>query len=129
MIAMKSAFEYRQAVEVAAAEAGRRVVVSSEPLKARVNHGRLIADCPNCGAGIAVEPGWSGAGCLDEAEECYRWYTNVIIPADLAEIDAVLKARPRAANRNWEPGETVASLRAENDERLVPRDRRERGRE
>ena len=46
-------------------------------LTAYENAGRLVADCPNCHGGIAIEPSWSEAGCLD----CGFWYTNIVLPS------------------------------------------------
>lgn len=81
---------------------------------ARVEHGRWIADCP-CGAGIAVHPQWTEAGCL----ECGRWWP-VMVPRDWDDIEAVLLARPKAVNRGWLPGETATVLREENITRGLP---------
>ena len=122
MTRIKTADEYLQRVKTAARDARARVIADPTPLVARVNHGRLMANCPSCGAGIAIEPGWHGAGCMDDNAECYRWFQNVVIPDNLSEIDAVLKQRPRVENRNWEPGETVAFLKAENDLRMKSSD-------
>lgn len=110
--------ELRSRLEAAARAAGRHVINDPRPLAARIEHDRLIADCPNCRAGIALHPDWNGAACMDVGAECFRWFPRVDYPADLATIDAVLKERPGLANRNWTPGESVALLEAENTAHL-----------
>ena len=45
---------------------------------------------------------------------CGAIHTQVVLPADRTALEAVLLRRPRAANRHWQPGETVAALEAEN---------------
>ncbi len=85
---------------------------------ARIEHGRWLADCP-CGAGLAVHPEWSEAGCL----ECGRW-GGVAVPTRWREIETVLVERPALKNRGWIPGETVEDLDAENVARGVRAARR-----
>jgi len=80
-----------------------------ETVVARVNHGRWIADCPNCNAGIALHPEWDRARCFG----CGAIYRNLTWPAHPRLIARVLRARV-IRHQNWEPGETVADLIAEN---------------
>lgn len=80
--------------------------------KARVNHGRWLADCPACNGAELVALGrrfvCQAPGCGAQAD--VRW------PAapTKAKIEALLALRPGAAQRNWTPSETVKSLAAEN---------------
>lgn len=92
------------------------LAVGVAPGLAYINHSRLIADCPDCGGAEFV---WRDgphvmlcASCLNGGIG-HRW-RPVVLPADLAEIEAVLAARPLPQNRNWAPGETIGQLRAEN---------------
>ena len=86
-----------------------RVVAIADPVTAYVNHGRWVIDC-DCGAGNSVHPDWKLACCL----ECGAIRTNIVFPAEIREIERTLASRKRQANRNWRPGETVATLKAEN---------------
>lgn len=90
---------------------GIRVHESSLPKAARVNHGNWIFDC-ECGAGVAADPGYSAGYCFG----CGAIHTNVVMPAEeeRLNIEHVLLARPRTANRNWHPGETLIELLADN---------------
>lgn len=99
-----------------------RVDALATPLVARVNHGTWIAPCP-CAAPGLPRPGMIVfkdtpiAWCLrcENAEVGGAWRPVVLPPPDeVAAIEALLSARPDLATRNWEPGETVADLAAEN---------------
>ena len=97
-----------------------------ETIKARINHGRLIADCPNCsGAEFAAlgmlfycssefggPDGWKNAKAAGKV-------FDVEFPDELPDILNILLVRP-IENRNWEPGETVEFLVAENIEHGLP---------
>jgi len=115
MIGVTSLAHYRSMVEAAARAEGMRVVTDSRTLRPRVEEGRWLVPCPNCGAGIAIEPNWPEAGCFDVDAECFRWFPNIEMPAERATIEALLNRRISRANRNWLPGEPVAALRDEND--------------
>jgi len=97
-----------------------------QTIKARINHGRLIADCPDCAgaefAALGMQfyctsefPGPQGYQAAAMAGRVY----DVEFPPDLSEIWSVLHARPEE-NQNWEPGETLAQLRAENEAHGLP---------
>ncbi len=79
-------------------------------VKARIEAGFWISDCGDgeCRAGNAAHPEWPEARCF----ACGAIH-EVKFPKARKDIEAVLLARPQAV-RNWVPGETVASLRAEN---------------
>ena len=81
---------------------------------ARVNYGRWIADCPDCAGAELVEP-----GKLFSCRSCGAEPRRVVFPDERGEIEELLLARPMAENRNWEPGETLADLRRENEEYLM----------
>ena len=88
----------------------------STVLRAYVNHGRWVADCPACNGGVLGPNPQDGgtAPCLD----CGHLYT-IAYPQEWRAIQALLVRRPRMENRNWRPGETCALLRAENLEHGV----------
>ena len=91
---------------------------TSGTVKAVVNHGRWVVECPN-GCGDAL--------CVSDAARCYiccncggkTWY-HVAFPRDRKGIEAVLLQRKaqhpflNAPTRNWMVGETVKDLEAEN---------------
>lgn len=87
------------------------------PLPARVNHGRWIVDCPDCRGAMPVwveQPLMWCSDCQNRAVG-HRW-RRVALPVveERVAIEAILSQRPNPANRNWEPGEAVADLIAEN---------------
>ena len=82
------------------------------PVYAYVNHGRWVADCPSC----------NGAELVSENQEflcgtCGR-VSPAVWPDTVTQIEATLNQRPEP-NRNWNPGETVGMLTAENFENGV----------
>jgi hypothetical protein len=89
------------------------------PIHARINHGNLIADCPDCGGAEFV---WQEGPYLFLCASCLngavggKW-RRVALTQDYAAIVAALAVRPLPQNRNWEPGETATDLRRENAER------------
>lgn len=99
---------------------GTSVRESDEVLVARVDHGRWLADCPACNAGIALTPGVAEAFCFGSG--CGHRFTNITWPdeASVDEIERTLRARPKVATRNWLPTETVDDLKAENLARKLP---------
>jgi len=100
-----------------AAQHGHKIdarLVRAPAISARINHGRWIADCPDC----------AGAEYVDESEPIFfcmscgnlavgGHFRRVKFPKDKAKIEGCLNGRP-VANRNWAEGETVADLEAEN---------------
>lgn len=78
---------------------------------------RWIARCPDCPGGASYV--WIDGphvmfclACVNRAIG-HRWRT-VVLPAERAEIERLLAARPRSAQRVWVPGVTLAQLGAEN---------------
>lgn len=77
---------------------------------ARVNHGRWIADCPNCAGGALTHPVWRLACC----GACGCVMTKVTFPTDLAAIERALLRRPVRDAQNWSSDETAEDLEREN---------------
>lgn len=96
-------------------------------MTAYYNYGRWVVDCPasDCYAALRVSEAssvvsvWMVCDCGDESAcdhqqiPCGRAF-EVALPDDRQDIEAVTGLRPRRANRNWVPGETVRDLQAEN---------------
>ena len=95
---------------------------TSGEVSARINHGRWLVDCAGCNSALVVdlsEPVFMCVECGNNHNDG-KWF-KVIVPQDRAAIEAELLKRPwngrnpaEAVNRNWEPGETVATLKQEN---------------
>jgi hypothetical protein len=79
---------------------------------ARLNWGRWIADCasPWCTSALQLDPGMTAMRCWD----CGWETTHIAWPDDPDAIAWVLALRPDEKNRNYEPGETLDVLVAEN---------------
>jgi hypothetical protein len=96
------------------------VDLAAPPAPVRVYRGMWIVDCPTCGGAQVAAAGDHRLLCVD----CYnadiggRW-RQVTWPADAAQIERVLLARPDLETRNWTT-ETVAELQAENLQRGLP---------
>ncbi|KAF2774704.1 hypothetical protein [Streptomyces sp. OM5714] len=97
--------------------------------RARVNHGRWIADCPRryCANAVKLTPGQATFHCAGEGG-CQQ-VAHVEWPADPDGIWQSLLERPVPSTRNWYPpghveavrlgipcGQTPAELRAEQHE-------------
>ena len=91
--------------------AGERLQENSDERLAYVNHGRWVVDCTKCsGAGLASRE--VGVSCCFD---CGTVYTRVSFPKDAEKIEALLLRRSDLATRNWTIGETLKSLRYENE--------------
>ena len=79
--------------------------------RARVNHGRWIADCPrpHCANAIRLEPRQGAFHCGGEGG-C-QMVAPVEWPADADAIWAVLLERPVPGTRNWYPDGHDEALR------------------
>jgi ribosomal protein L37AE/L43A len=94
----------------------------SGKVAARINHGRWLVDCPGCNSALVIslsQPVFMCVECGNIANEG-NWF-HVTVPTNRKAIEAELLKRPwngrnpaSAINRNWEPGETVATLKKEN---------------
>lgn len=88
--------------------------VADAPIPARVNRGRWLVSCDRCSSAELV---WM-LDTLFMCQNCWNSkhfgaWRRVEIPDDTETIERLLLSRPRE-NQNWEPGETVEELRAEN---------------
>ena len=95
---------------------------TSGEVAARINHGRWLVDCPGCNSALVIDLSQPSFMCVEcgNAANGGKWF-KVTVPTDLAAIETELLKRPmngrnpaEAVNRNWEPGETVATLKQEN---------------
>lgn len=92
-----------------------RIATKAPPAVARINHNRLIADCPDCGGAVYV---WRDGPYLLLCPDCWNGVIGgawriLQVPDDLATIEAALRERPLPMTRNWVPSETVDDLRQE----------------
>ena len=78
--------------------------------RARVNHGRWIADCPRpyCANAMRLDPGQAVFHCAGEGG-C-RMVAEVEWPADADGIWAALGERPVPGTRNWYPHEHAEAV-------------------
>lgn len=81
-------------------------------IKARFNQGRWIADCPHCNGAELAMPGEAFI-CGNPVCPDLTFSYSVKFPKFKAQIEEILRQRP-IANMNWEPGEALKGLRAEN---------------
>ena len=79
-------------------------------MKAYVNHGRWVADCPIPFCGQA----WLADRIPVECENCGQPPGPIEWPTEQERIESLLAVRPVPQTRNWLPGETVDDLIAEN---------------
>lgn len=88
-------------------------------VQAHINFGRWGVQCPDCPGHEDADPAEPVFFCLSCGNDGY--FCQVIFPENRAEIESILLARP-IQNRNWEPGETLADLQADNDQHLSSND-------
>jgi hypothetical protein len=94
--------------------------VSRPKVAVRVNHGvwqTLCPFCPSAQHAAETDRFFYCGECMNEGNG--HRLLPVVWPADWEAIAAELVLRPRAENRNWLPGETVAQLRSEALERMA----------
>ena len=101
------------------AQAPSEIASDAEPAEALVNplgaEIRWVALCPECGGAEYVwwsDPRFFCIGCRNAA--IGGRFRPLRLPANRAEIEAALMARPDPATRGWSPSETVDDLLAEN---------------
>lgn len=85
---------------------------TTEEIMGYINHGRWVANCPNCNNGIECAPVFPFGLCLG----CGNAYT-VVFPTEAkrTRAEAALVVRPHE-NRNWFPDrEEPADLELENE--------------
>lgn len=83
-------------------------------VKAYINHGRWVTDCPQCNSAELTPPGMPRMIC----REC-GFSERLQFPKNLDEIQTILQQRP-LLNQNWKSGETIADLRIENAVHQLP---------
>jgi len=97
---------------------------TSGEVPARINHGRWLVDCPGCNSALIIDLEHRVFMCVEcaNAGNDGKWFA-VTVPGNRTIIESELLKRPwngrnpaEAVNRNWEPGETVATLKQENTE-------------
>jgi len=86
------------------------------PLSARIDHGRWIADCPDCSGAECVtmdDPTFMCLSCGNIGAD--GKFRRVSFPQEIErkEIENLLVQRP-AHNRSWGPWESIEKLAAEN---------------
>jgi hypothetical protein len=95
-------------------------------LPARMYHGQWVVNCPRCPnvekRGLCDDGTVGGVDdrtfvCRESHGGC-GFRADVLWPATIAEIEALVAARPRPF-RNWSPGETLQDLLRENIENGV----------
>ena len=90
--------------------------LSDVPLKARINYGRWIVDCPCGSAELYFDDKFICLSCKN------KWIDGKLCkverPDNYLEIESVLEPRP-LENQNWEVNETLDFLRDENVKRKV----------
>lgn len=112
----KSEPEIRRIMQRQAAYFRKKVLTGPVPLVPRVNHGRWQVMCP-CGAGVLADPDWQYAYCTDCAtQHPVAWEPK----GQRKKLARVLVVRPDKRNRNWFPGESEKSLKAENKDHKLP---------
>jgi hypothetical protein len=85
------------------------------PAEAYIGNGAWRIHC-RCGERTHTDPTFGEACCFG----CGAVYTDVVFPSDRAEIEELLAKRPVQAHRNWQPPETLETLRAEQIEHGDP---------
>lgn len=92
-----------------------RVAGEAEPAIAVVQRSAWVAYCPTpaCPSGEFVEPGMPFFCCVCANADVGHLWRPVLWPADRGAIESALAERPLPHTRNWLPGETPESLRAE----------------
>ena len=95
---------------------------TSGKIAAWINHGIWLVNCRGCNDALFInwsEPIYMCPICAN-ADNGGKWL-RITIPTNRAAIETELLKRPwggrnpaHAINRNWQPGETVATLKKEN---------------
>jgi hypothetical protein len=94
-----------------------RPEIGAEITPAAINHGRWVADCPQCRAALIVSK-------QDRRFWCplcglpWNGFRGIAVQfpnaAAIKTIETILLMRPDPHNRNWRPGESIAQLAREN---------------
>lgn len=96
--------------------------IRGEPVYAKIVRNQWVADCGECQGSIIIEPGqpFMCIECLNTSNGHYA--RPILWPDDRSrlQIESILLGRYQYINRNWEPGETIEMLIAENIEHGQP---------
>lgn len=86
-----------------------------EYVDAAVNDGRWLVQC-RCGSAQLVQPDEPRFFCIECLNDHVggQWVT-VRFPSEVKAIEELLEQREDRGAMNWEPGETVEDLQAENE--------------
>jgi len=89
-------------------------VAGAQPIEARIEHARWIADCPNCNSAefLFEDKLFMCSSCNNS--DVRGKVRKVKVHKDRKKIEDLLKARP-VHNRHWREPETVADLENENE--------------
>ncbi len=89
---------------------------SGKQIKAYINHGRWIGECPYVDGGAMMldltEPYFICPSCGNWRDDG-KWH-EVVVPKNRKVIEELLLARFDATTQNWNPTETVKDLKREN---------------
>lgn len=85
---------------------------SPEKTRARINHGRWIADCVWCGTGMLTRPTWGVAYCGECGARYHR--KMIVFPEQVKRIESALLIRVRRDQQNWDDRQTHEDLEEEN---------------
>lgn len=89
-------------------------------VRARLEHGRWVADCPACNGAEVVSRAAREFFCLSCGNAQNGGQPmRAVFPRDRAKIEAALEVR-QAPNQHWRPGDTVEELRAMNRAHGLP---------
>lgn len=107
---------------------GQDGVTGGAPIRAYINHGKWVVECPDCTGAQVVSEEERRFWCVScgNATINFAW-RHVRLPRDRDKIEAALVVRPaaradKAITRNWNLDETVADLEQENVDHGVERD-------
>lgn len=97
-------------------------VSTAAPLTAWLQEDRWVAVCPDCGRNAQLvweeTPLYLCCACWNAAVG--GTWRRVVWPKERKAIERIVGMRHLAANRNWQPGESLNLLRAENIEHGLP---------
>lgn len=90
-----------------------KLVAEDNPVQVEINHGRWIAKCECGGAELVWEEGMFMCQSCWNGKHQHK-YRLVVMPQNRKAIEDELDKRP-LQNRNWDNGETITSLKVENE--------------
>jgi hypothetical protein len=85
-------------------------------LYAQINHGRWVADCPECGSAQIVTPADPRMYCV----ECLSGWFQIVFPADTAAAERSVEQQPVREQNWWHPDDDAAWNRPREPEPSEP---------